>query len=77
MDVTNFYDEKASKVDFNHTCLAIISLDSVLKKDENYYLQVFLKVCKYIEKKEIRHINDDLSDFSSSDESKEELIGVS
>ena len=76
MDVTNFYDEKASKADFNHTCLAIISLDSVLKKDENYYLQVFLKVCKYIEKKEIRHINDNLSDFSSSDESKEELIGV-
>ena len=49
--------------------LAAISLDSALKKDENYYLQVFLKECKHIEKKVIMHINDNLSDFSSSDES--------
>ena len=35
----------------------------------NYYLQVFLKECKYIEKRAIRHINDSLSDFSSSDKS--------
>ena len=53
-----------------HTCLAVISLDYALKKDENYYSQVFLKECKYIEKKVIRHINDNLSDFS--DESDEE-----
>ena len=32
--------------------LAVISLDSALKKDENHYLQEFLKKCKYIEKKE-------------------------
>ena len=56
-------------VDCNHTCLAVISLDSALKKDENHYPQVFLKECKYIEKKVIRHINDNFSDFSSSDES--------
>ena len=54
-------------MDSNHTCLAVISLDSALKKDENYYLQVFLKNCKYIEKKVIRHIVDDLE--SSSDDS--------
>ena len=30
------------KVDSNHTCLAVISLDSALKKDENYYLLVLL-----------------------------------
>ena len=53
----------------NHACLAVISLDSALKKDENYYMQVFLKECKHIEKKVIMHINDNLSDFSSSDES--------
>ena len=64
-EVTGFYD---------HTCLAVISLDSALKKDENYYLQVFLKECKYTEKKLIRHINDNLSDFSSSDESDEESL---
>ena len=27
----------------NDTCLAVISLDSALKKDANYYPQVFLK----------------------------------
>ena len=43
-----------------------------LKKDDNYYLQVFLKGCKYIEKKVIRHINDNLNDFPYSDESNDE-----
>ena len=71
-EVTDFYDKKIPKVDSNHTCLAVISLDSALKKDENYYPQVFLKECKYIEKKVIRYINDTLSNFSSSDESDEE-----
>ena len=54
---------------YNHAYLAVISLDSALKKDENYYLQVFLEECKYIEKKVIRYINVNLRDFSSSDES--------
>ena len=57
---------KNPKVGSNHTRSAVISLDSALKKDENYYPQVFLKECKYIEKKVIRHINDNLSGFSSS-----------
>ena len=59
-------------MDTNHTCLAVISLDSALKKDENCYPQVFLKECKYIEKKVVRHINDILSDFSYSDKTGEE-----
>ena len=66
-EVTDFYD----KVDSNHTCLAVISLDSALKKDENYYPQLFLKECKYIEKKVIEYINNKSSDFSSSNESDE------
>ena len=41
------------KVHSNYTCLAVISLDSALKKDENYYPQVYLKECKYIEKRSI------------------------
>ena len=36
-EVTDFYDTKFPKFDSNHTCLALISLDSALKKDENYY----------------------------------------
>ena len=71
-EVTDLYDKNIPKIDSNHTCLAVISLDSALKKDENYYPQVFLKECKYIEKKVIRYINDTLSNFSSSDESDEE-----
>ena len=38
-------------MDSNHTCLGVISLDSTLKKDENYYPRVFLQECKYIVKK--------------------------
>ena len=68
-EVTDFYDKEILKVDSNHTCLAAISLENGFKKDVNYYPQVFLKECKYIEKKVIRYINDNLRDFSSSDES--------
>ena len=67
--VTEFFDKTIPVVDPNHTYLPVISLDSVLKKDENDYWQVFFKKCTYIEKKVIRHINYNLSDFSSSDES--------
>ena len=42
-EVTDFYDKKIPKVESNHTCLEVVSLDSALKKDENYYPQVFLK----------------------------------
>ena len=43
-------------------------MDSALNKDDNYHPQVFLTECKYIEKKVVRHINDNLSDFSSDDD---------
>ena len=78
-EVTDIYDKEIPKVNSSHTCLAVSSLDSALKKDENCYPQMCKYVhCKYIEKKVVRHINDNLSDFSSdddeSDESDEELI---
>ena len=47
-EVTDFYDKEIPKVDSNHNCLAIMSLDSALNKDGNYYSQVFLKECKFI-----------------------------
>ena len=50
-EVTDFHDKKFSKLDSNHTCLAVFNLDSARKKDDSYYPQVFLKECKYIEKK--------------------------
>ena len=60
------------KLDSNHTYLAVIILDNALMKDGNYYPQVFLKERKYIEKKVVKHIYDNFSDFSSSDEPDEE-----
>ena len=72
-EVINFYNKKNPKVDSNYTCLAVISLDSALKKDKSYYPQVFLKECKNIERKVIRHITDDIESFSDdSDQSDEE-----
>ena len=55
------------KVDSNHTCLAVVSLDAAIKKYKNYYPKVFFKECKCIKKNAFWHINDNLSSFSSSD----------
>ena len=52
----DFYDKEIFRMDSYHTSLAVISLDSALKKDENYYSQVFLKEYKYIEKKKLLDI---------------------
>ena len=70
--VTHFYNEEIPKVESNHTCLAVISLDSALKKGWKCFPQVFLKKRKCIQKKVIRHINGDSSKFSNSDGSDEE-----
>ena len=71
-ELTDFYNKEILKVDSNHTFLAVISLDSALKKDENWYMQSFLKECKNIKVKLIGHIINDLE--SSSDDSHEESI---
>ena len=63
-EVTNFYGKKFPKVNSNHTCSAVISLDSASSASVS-------KSLKYIEKKVIRNINNNLSDFSYSDESDE------
>ena len=55
-EVTDLFNKKIPKVESNHNFFAIIRLDSALKRDENCHLQVFLKECKYIEKKVIREI---------------------
>ena len=45
-EVTEFYEQKIPKLDFNQTGLAVISLNSALKKGDNYYPRVFLTKCK-------------------------------
>ena len=67
---TYFGEKKIYKYFIGYTCLAESSLDSVFKKDENYYLKMFLKESKHSEKEEIRQVIEDLD--ISSDESNEE-----
>ena len=43
---TDFHIRKMHEAGCNHICFLLISIDSVSKKDENYYL----KICNYIEK---------------------------
>ena len=59
------YDKKVPKVGSNYTCLTVLLLDSVLKKDKNYYPQL-LSEWKHTEKekKVFRHITDDSGNFS-------------
>ena len=63
-EVIEFHVKEIPKVNSNHTCLEIISLDA----DDNYYPHVFLKEYQYIEENVVRHIHDNLSGFSSDDE---------
>ena len=44
--VTDFNDKKFPRLDSNHTRLAVITLDSALKKYDSHYPQLFLKECK-------------------------------
>ena len=43
----HFFHKEIPKVDSNHSCLAVISLDSTLNKDGNHYPQVFSIVLIY------------------------------
>ena len=39
-EVTDFYDKEIFNMDSNDTCLAIISLESAIKKGDHYYPQI-------------------------------------
>ena len=47
---TDFRDKEIPKTGSDHTCFAVITIDFVFEEDKNYYPQVLLKECKYIEK---------------------------
>ena len=49
-EATDFHNKEIPKVGSNYTCLVLILIDFIFKKDEYYCLQVFLKECKYFEK---------------------------
>ena len=47
----NFYGNKTPIEGKHYTCFSVILLDSIVNSDKKYYPQVFLKECKYVEKK--------------------------
>ena len=47
-----FYDYKMHRENECYTCWSVILLDSIIDVDKEYYPQVFLKECKYAEKRE-------------------------
>ena len=45
-EAADFHDKETPKVGSNQTCLAVIAINSALKKEENYHLQVVSKEFK-------------------------------
>ena len=54
-EATDFCNKEMPKAGFNYTILGVILLDFVSKKNENFYMQVFLKECKYIKNDDDSH----------------------
>ena len=69
-EATDIYHKEIPKVGSDFTCLAVITIDSTLKKEENYNPQVFLKDCKLIKKGLIRQVTEDTEAFSSEIKSR-------
>ena len=66
-EATDFHDKEMPKAGSNHTCLAVIIIDSVLKKRIKLLsASVFNRMqIQYIEKEVIRHTGKDIYIFSS------------
>ena len=64
-EARDFHDREIPKECCNCTSLAVITIDSALKRDENYYPQALLKDCKWIKKEVIRYITGDIEVFLS------------
>ena len=74
---TNFLGNGIPKENMHYTCIACITIDSVMKMDKKYVPQVYLEECKYKIKKiqMSRFINTELDlDSESDSESDAELI---
>ena len=77
--VTNFHYKKMPKEKSQFECLSIVTLDSVIKANKQYYPQTFLEECKYIQEKiKIEnYIDDDLKSDSDFNEETESDIDTS
>ena len=49
--MTNFLGDKIPKESIHYTCIACITIDSVMKMEKKNYLQVYLEESKYRMKK--------------------------
>ena len=67
--ITNFQDKKSPKGSSSYNCIALVSIDCVIRVNKNYYPQAYLRDCKYQERKnKIENmIGDDLASDSGSD----------
>ena len=70
---TNFLGNGLPKENMHCTCIACITIDSVMKMDKKYFPQVYLEECKYkIKKIQMpRFINAELKSDSDSDSEAE------
>ena len=73
MKKTNFLGNGVPKENMRYTCIACITIDSVMRMDKKYFPQVYLEECKYkIKKIQMpRFINAELKSDSDSDSEAE------
>ena len=67
---TNLLGDGVPKENMHYTCIACITIDSVMRMEKKNYPQVYLEECKYKIKKKIqtsRFINTELKSDSESD----------
>ena len=71
--ITKFLDDGVTKTNMHYTCIASITIDSVMKMDKRNYPQVYLEECKYrVKKIQIsRFITAELKSNSESDSEAE------
>ena len=74
---TNFLGNDMPKENMHYTCIACITIDSVINIDKKNHPQVYLEKCKYRVKKThtSRFINTELKTDSESSDSDSEKIG--
>ena len=64
---TNFLGNGVPKENMHYTCIACITIDSVMRIDKKDHLQVYLEECKYKVKKMSRFINTERKSDSDSE----------
>ena len=71
--INNFQDKKIPKENASYNCIALVSVDCVIRINKKYYPQAYLCECKYQERKnKIENMTDD--DLASDSEADSELI---